>query len=134
MANPWGHQTNFAGFLLVSRIVRLVSGRREIREIPLNHPPEWQQNGSRSGGSKMIRSALYVRVSTKEQRTIRLGGASDAAVPAQRGAIGADLAGTNVTARWVWHSIPPTREEAANVRCAVGSWAAAVRVWQITSQ
>jgi hypothetical protein len=39
----------------------------ECREIPPNHPPKWQRNGSGFGGHGLIRGALYVRVSTKEQ-------------------------------------------------------------------
>jgi len=37
--------------------------------MPPNHPQKWQQNGSGFGGLEMIRGALYVRVSTKEQTT-----------------------------------------------------------------
>src|SRR5712692_2180819 len=43
----WGHQANFAGFLLVSRIVRLVSRRRGIPRNTPESPPEvaaeWQR-------------------------------------------------------------------------------------------
>src|SRR3984893_501579 len=45
----WGHQVNIAGFLLVSRNVRVRAVTAESREIPPNHPPKWQQNGSGFG-------------------------------------------------------------------------------------